>query len=181
MKNKNFKIASLVFCFFSFMFLLAFASVPLYNLFCKVTGYGGTPKVVELPSSYISDKTIKVRFNADVSKKLNLYFQPVDREIITKIGKSNTVDYEVINNSDNDILITSTYNVTPQKAGLYFNKLDCFCYEERKVLAGQKILLPVTFFISPDIIDDPNTSELKSLTLSYTFFNVNNINVSNSY
>ena len=139
------------------------------------------PEVVELPSSYISDKTIKVRFNADVSKKLNLYFQPVEREIITKIGKSNTVDYEVINNSDKDILITSTYNVTPQKAGLYFNKLDCFCYEERKVLAGQKILLPVTFFISPDIINDPNTSELKSLTLSYTFFNVNNINVSNLY
>ena len=101
--------------------------------------------------------------------------------IITKIGKSNTVNYEVINNTGKDILITSTYNVTPQKAGLYFNKLDCFCYEERKVLAGQKIVLPVTFFISPEIIDDPNTSELKSLTLSYTFFNVNNINVSNLY
>ena len=178
MKN-NVKIASLVFCFFSCMFILAFASVPLYNLFCKVTGYGGTPKVVELPSSYISDKTIKVRFNADVSNKLKIYFQPVDREIITKIGKSNTVDYEVINNSGKDIIITSTYNVTPQKAGLYFNKLDCFCYEEKKVLAGQKIVLPVTFFISPEIIDDPNTRELKSLTLSYTFFNVNNINVSN--
>ena len=144
MKN-NIKIASLVFCFLSCMFILAFASVPLYNLFCKVTGYGGTPKVVELPSTYISDKTIKVRFNADVSNKLKLYFQPVDREIITKIGKSNTVDYEVINNTGKDILITSTYNVTPQKAGLYFNKLDCFCYEEKKVLAGQKIVLPVTF------------------------------------
>ena len=74
MKNKNFKIASLVFCFLACMFLLAFASVPLYNLFCKVTGYGGTPKVVELPSSYISDKTIKVRFNADVSKSLIFIF-----------------------------------------------------------------------------------------------------------
>ena len=162
MKN-NVKIASLVFCFFTCMFLLAFASVPLYNLFCKVTGYGGTPQVSEIPSSYISDKKIKVRFNADVSNKLKLYFQPVDREIITKIGKSNTVNYEVINNTGKDILITSTYNVTPQKAGLYFNKLDCFCYEERKVLAGQKIVLPVTFFISPEIIDDPNTSELKYL------------------
>ena len=132
-------------------------------------------------AKYISEKKIKVRFNADVSNKLKLYFQPVEREIITKIGKSNTVNYEVINNTGKDILITSTYNVTPQKAGLYFNKLDCFCYEERKVLAGQKIVLPVTFFISPEIIDDPNTSELKSLTLSYTFFNVNNINVSNLY
>ena len=104
MKN-NVKIASLVFCFLSCMFILAFASVPLYNLFCKVTGYGGTPKVVELPSTYISDKTIKVRFNADVSNKLKLYFQPVDREIITKIGKSNTVDYEVINNTGKDVLL----------------------------------------------------------------------------
>ena len=123
MKNKNFKIASLVFCFFSFMFLLAFASVPLYNLFCKVTGYGGTPQEVKLPSSYISDKTIKVRFNADVSKNLDFYFQPIKRHIVTKLGKSNTVDYEVINNSEKDIMVTSTYNITPQKAGLYFNKL----------------------------------------------------------
>ena len=179
MKNKNFKIASLVFCFFSGMFFLAFASVPLYNLFCKVTGYGGTPKLVELPSTYVSDKTIKVRFNADVSKKLKLYFQPVERQIITKLGKSNTVDYEVINNTNKDIIITSTYNITPQKAGLYFNKLDCFCYEEKRVLAGEKVILPVTFFISPEIIEDPNTKELRSVTLSYTFFSANNLNVSN--
>ena len=85
------------------------------------------------------------------------------------------------NKTDKSIQVIASYNVTPQKAGIYFNKLDCFCYEERKVLAGQKIVLPVTFFISPEIIDDPNTSELKSLTLSYTFFNVNNINVSNLY
>ena len=110
MKNKNFKIASLVFCFFSGMFFLAFASVPLYNLFCKVTGYGGTPKLVELPSTYVSDKTIKVRFNADVSKKLKLYFQPIERQIITKLGKSNTVDYEVINNTKKDILILISYS-----------------------------------------------------------------------
>ena len=179
MKNKNLKIASLVFCFLSGMFFLAFASVPLYNLFCKVTGYGGTPKEVELPSSYISDETIKVRFNADVSNKLKLYFQPIERQIITKLGKSNTVDYEVINNTNKDILITSTYNITPQKAGLYFNKLDCFCYEEKKVLAGERVILPVTFFISPEITEDPNTRELRSVTLSYTFFSVNNLNVSN--
>ena len=104
-----------------------------------------------------------------------------DKDLFIGISEVKSDNYEVINNTGKDILITSTYNVTPQKAGLYFNKLDCFCYEERKVLAGQKIVLPVTFFISPEIIDDPNTSELKSLTLSYTFFNVNNINVSNLY
>ena len=179
MKNKNLKTASMVFCFFCGMFLLAFASVPLYNLFCKVTGYGGTPKNVELPSSYVTNKIIKVRFNTDTSKKLDLYFQPTERQITTNLGQSNTVDFEVINNSSEDILITSTYNVTPQKAGIYFNKIDCFCYEEKKVLSGEKIILPVTFFISPEIIEDPNTKELESLTLSYTFFNINKINVSN--
>ena len=179
MKNKNLKTASFVFFFFCGMFFLAFASVPLYDLFCKVTGYGGTPKEVLLPSSYKSDKTMKVRFNADVSKNLNIYFQPLERQIEIKLGQSNTVDYEVVNNTEKDIIITSTYNVTPQKAGLYFNKLECFCYEERKVSAGERILLPVTFFVSPEIVEDPNTKELKSLTLSYTFFNINNINVSN--
>ena len=124
MKQKNLKTATLVFCFFGSMFILAFASVPLYNLFCKVTGYGGTPKEVKLPSFYISEETIKVRFNADVSNKLDLYFQPVERQIITNLGKSNTVDYEVINNTDKDILITSTYNITPQKAGIYFAVLN---------------------------------------------------------
>ena len=179
MKNKNLQTASYVFCFFIGMFFLAFASVPLYNLFCKVTGYGGTPQIVEIPSSYVTNKVIKVRFNADISKELDLYFQPVKRQINTKLGKSNTVDFEVINNSKEDIFITSTFNVTPQKAGLYFNKLECFCYEERKVLSGERILLPVTFFISPEIFEDPNTKELESLTLSYTFFKVGKINVSN--
>ncbi len=179
MKNKNLKTASLVFCFLSGMFFLAFASVPLYNLFCKVTGYGGTPKEVNLPASFISDSTIKVRFNSDLSNKLNFYFQPVTRQIVTKLGQSNTVNYEVINNTEKDLIVTSTYNITPQKAGLYFNKLECFCYEEKKILAGERVILPVTFFINPDIISDPNTKELKSLTLSYTFFNVDKINVSN--
>ena len=181
MKNnkKNIRTASIVLSCLCLMFILAFASVPLYNLFCKVTGYGGTPKTSSNPSYEIRKEKIKIRFNTDVSNKAKIYFQPEKKEIITNFGKSNTINFEVINKSNKELLITSTYNITPQKAGIYFNKLDCFCYEERKVLAGQKIVLPVTFFISPEIIDDPNTSELKSLTLSYTFFNVNNINVSN--
>ena len=177
--SKNLKTSFFVVVFLSGMFMLAFASVPLYNLFCKVTGYGGTPSKASLPSNNISDQTIKVRFNTDVSKNLDFYFQPIKRHLVTKLGKSNTVDYEVINNSEKDIMVTSTYNITPQKAGLYFNKLECFCYEEKKILAGEKVVLPVTFFISPEIINDPNTKELKSLTLSYTFFNIDNINVSN--
>ena len=176
--NKNFRTAFLVFTFFSGMFALAFASVPLYNLFCKVTGYGGTPKEVLQPAIDIRNETIKVRFNTDVSRKEKFYFQPVERQIVTKLGKSNTVDFELINNTDKNLLVTSTYNVTPQKAGIYFNKLDCFCYEEKKVLAGEKVILPVTFFVSAELLDDPNTKELKSITLSYTFFDSGKINIS---
>ncbi len=181
MKNnqKNIRTASIVLSCLCFMFILAFASVPLYNLFCKVTGYGGTPKTSSNPSYEIRKEKIKIRFNTDVSNKAKIYFQPEKKEIITNFGKSNTINFEVINKSNKELLITSTYNITPQKAGIYFNKLDCFCYEEKKVLAGEKIILPVTFYISTDLIDDPNTKEIKSLTLSYTFFDISNINVSN--
>ena len=179
LKTKNFKTASFVLIFLGAMFFLAFASVPLYDLFCKVTGYGGTPKKVKILSTNISEETIKIRFNADLSKNLNFYFQPVERQITTKLGESNTINYEVFNNTNKAISVTSTYNITPQKAGLYFNKIECFCYEEKTIQAGQKIILPVTFFINPEISKDPNTKELRSLTLSYTFFNIDKINVSN--
>ena len=161
------------------MFCLSFASVPLYNIFCKITGYGGTPKEAKILPSNIREEKIKVRFNTDVSRKVKFYFQPENRNIITNFGKSNTVNFEVFNNTNEDISVTSTYNVTPQKAGIYFNKLDCFCYEEKLIKAGEKLLLPVTFFISSELLDDPNTKELKSITLSYTFFDAGNINVSN--
>ena len=155
----------------TFMFFVAFASVPLYNLFCKVTGYGGTVQTTNIASDIVLDKNIKIRFNSDVVKGLNLYFQPVTRNVITKIGETKTIHYKVINKGEKKISAISTYNVTPQKAGIYFNKLDCFCYEEKEILPGNEKLLPVSFFISPEILDDPNTKELKSITLSYTFFN----------
>lgn len=162
-----------------FMFVLAFASVPLYDLFCKVTGYGGTTQSVEEPSNIVLNEEIKVRFNSDVSKDLKLYFQPVNRYIISKIGETKNIEYKVKNVSNKTVNAISTFNVTPQKAGIYFNKLDCFCYEEKKILPGEEILLPVSFFISPDLLNDPNTQELKSITLSYTFFDNDSIKVEN--
>ena len=176
-KNKNFAIFILAIPLG--MFLLSFASVPLYNLFCKVTGYGGTIQEASRPSNIILDKKIKVRFNADKEKNLGVYFQPVKRSIITKLGKTNSVDYKISNKTDRPIQAIASYNVTPQKAGIYFNKLDCFCYEENTILPGETISLPVTFFISPDLYKDPNTEEIKSITLSYTFFDTDNINVRN--
>ena len=176
-KNKNFAIFILAIPLG--MFLLSFASVPLYNLFCKVTGYGGTIQEASRPSNIILDKKIKVRFNADKEKNLGVYFQPVKRSIITKLGKTNSVDYKISNKTDRPIQAIASYNVTPQKAGIYFNKLDCFCYEENTILPGETISLPVTFFISPDLYKDPNTKEIRSITLSYTFFDTDNINVRN--
>ena len=176
-KNKN--LASLILAIPVFMFILAYLSVPLYDLFCKVTGYGGTTQDTEHPSEIILDNKIKIRFNADRERDLGVYFQPVKRSIVTNLGKTNTVEYKISNNTNKAIEAIASYNVTPQKAGIYFNKLDCFCYEENTILPGETISLPVTFFISPDLYKDPNTRELKSITLSYTFFNTNNINIRN--
>ena len=179
LRNNNKKLAILIFVIPFGMFLLAFASVPLYNLFCKVTGYGGTIQETSIPSDIVLDKEIKVRFNADKERHLGVNFQPVKRSLVTKLGKTNSVEYKITNNTDKAIEAIASYNVTPQKAGIYFNKLDCFCYEENTILPGETISLPVTFFISPNLYDDPNTQEIKSITLSYTFFNTNNINIRN--
>ena len=143
------------------------------DVFCKITGYGGTTQdSKEIPRLEVKDDIgiIKVRFNSDTSGKLNWYFQPVERQIVTSLGKSKTIYYEVKNNSPYSTIGTSTFNVTPQKAGIYFNKLDCFCYEEYSLSPGETALLPVRFFINPDIRTDPNTKEIKTITLSYTFF-----------
>ena len=132
-KNKNFAI--LIFAIPIGMFLLSFASVPLYNLFCKVTGYGGTTQEAIQPSDIILDKKIKVRFNADIERNLGVYFQPVKRSIITKLGKTNFVEYKISNKTDKAINAIASYNVTPQKAGIYFNKLTSLSFlETQKVL-----------------------------------------------
>ncbi len=148
---------------------LSYASVPLYDLFCRTTGYGGTvQKATE--SVNVVNSNINIRFNSDVSGSLKWYFQPIKRNITTKLGKNEIIFYKATNNSDVPIVGTSTFNVTPQKAGIYFNKLDCFCYEEQYLAPGESAELPVNFFISPDIANDPNTKDIKTITLSYMFF-----------
>ena len=125
-KKNNKKFGVMLFTIPLAMFLLAFASVPLYDLFCKVTGYGGTVQNTLGPSNVVLDKEIKIRFNADRERNLDVYFQPVKRSIITKLGKTNLVEYKITNKTDKVIEAIASYNVTPQKAGIYFNKLDCF-------------------------------------------------------
>ncbi len=150
---------------------LAYASVPLYRLFCQVTGYGGTPQVVgeELEHKVLKQK-IKVRFNADVNRALDWQFKPVQNQVEIHIGEETLAFFHALNRSDENITGTATFNVTPLKAAPYFNKVQCFCFTEQKLAPGESADMPVSFYVDPAIMDDPNTQEIKTITLSYTFY-----------
>jgi cytochrome c oxidase assembly protein subunit 11 len=149
---------------------LTAASVPLYRLFCQVTGYGGTTQVAESAVPEATEQTIKVRFDASVGGDLPWQFQPVEREIEVKIGKENLAFYQAANTADRPIVGSATFNVTPHKAGPYFSKIACFCFTEQVLQPGQTVDMPVSFFVDPAILDDANTRDLPAITLSYTFF-----------
>ncbi len=149
---------------------LSFASVPLYRLFCQVTGYGGTTQVAEAAPGAVAERVIKVRFNADIGPGLPWYFKPVQREIALKIGESGLATFRARNLSDTAVTGTSTFNVTPLKAGQYFNKVQCFCFTKQRLEAGQELDMTVSFFIDPEILSDRNLDEVTTITLSYTFF-----------
>lgn len=149
---------------------LSFAMVPLYELFCQVTGWGGTTQVAETVPETVSDRVIAVRFNADVNEKLPWRFGPVQREVEVKVGENRLAFYRAKNIGDKPVIGTATFNVTPLKAGQYFSKVACFCFTEQRLEPGQEIDMPVSFFVDPAILEDPNLDEVKTITLSYTFF-----------
>lgn len=149
---------------------LTAASVPLYRLFCQVTGYGGTTQVAEEVVPGAVEQTIRIRFDASIGDELPWRFQPAQREIEVKIGEENLAFYRAANADDRPIVGSSTFNVTPHKAGPYFSKIACFCFTEQVLQPGQEVDMPVSFFVDPAILDDPNTRDLKTITLSYTFF-----------
>ncbi len=149
---------------------LSFASVPLYRLFCQVTGYGGTTQVAEAAPGAVAERVIKVRFNADIGPGLPWYFKPVQREIALRVGESGLATFRARNLSDIAVTGTSTFNVTPLKAGQYFNKVQCFCFTKQRLAAGQELDMAVSFFVDPEILSDRNLDEVTTITLSYTFF-----------
>lgn len=169
-KNKSVVISLLAICIG--MFGLAYASVPLYELFCKVTGFGGTTQVTQKPSDVILDRIITVRFNADTSSDVPWAFKPEQKEVNIHVGETRLIFYSAENNSDKPVRGTAVYNVTPNKAGAYFNKIECFCFTEQVLAPGEKATFPVSFFIDPQIEDDKNLDDVKTITLSYTFFRV---------
>lgn len=149
---------------------LSFASVPLYDLFCRVTGYGGTPRtgpVAEMPE--VSDHAIAVRFDANTNSALPWDFRPVQREVRVNAGEEHLIHYEVINVSDEAVVGTATYNVTPFMAAPYFNKIQCFCFVEQRLEPGESMSMPVVFFVDPEIANDRDARDVTQITLSYTF------------
>ncbi len=153
---------------------LSYAAVPLYKIFCQVTGYAGTTQRAKAAPATASKKTILVRFDANVSRDLDWQFKPVQRSITLKIGEEKLAFYKAINTSNKPITGTATFNVTPAIAGSYFNKIACFCFTEQTLQPGESVDMPVSFFIDPDILTDPDTIDVKEITLSYTFFEVKN-------
>ena len=152
------------------MGVLSYASVPLYKLFCQVTGYGGTTQQVTSPSSQILERKIKIRFDANTKPTLDWNFQPVQTSIDISVGQNALAFYKAENTGKDPIVGTATFNVTPEKAGVYFNKIDCFCFVEQLLAPQEAVEMPVSFFIDPDIVNDPNLDDVTTITLSYTFF-----------
>ena len=169
-RSKNSKTAIVLFSIAGGMVGLAFASVPLYQLFCQVTGYGGTPKVVAGVTVPTSAKTIAVRFDANVNPALAWKFRPAQKEITVNAGVPTQIEYLAQNMANTTITGTSTFNVTPYKAAQYFSKIDCFCFTEQRLAPGEEASLGVQFYVDPEIFDDPTTREVTTITLSYTFF-----------
>lgn len=149
---------------------MAYAAVPLYRIFCQVTGYGGTPQVAAQASDRILERTIDVRLDANVSRSLPWEFAPKSRVVRVRLGDTALVHYEARNTAQRATKGTATFNVTPDSAGAYFNKIACFCFTEQELAPGQAVDMPVTFFVDPAILDDPDASKLSQITLSYTFY-----------
>ncbi|MCC1492148.1 cytochrome c oxidase assembly protein [Cognatishimia sp. F0-27] len=155
-----------------FMGSLAWASVPLYDWFCRVTGYGGATDVAESIDGRILDQTIKVRFDASLARGMAWEFKPMQTEMTIRIGEEGMAFYEAYNPTDRPIAGSASYNVAPFGAGGYFSKIDCFCFEEQVLMPGERVQMPVVFFVEPDIVDDTNASRSKHITLSYTFYEI---------
>ncbi|MYM54847.1 cytochrome c oxidase assembly protein [Thalassovita mangrovi] len=155
-----------------FMGAMAWASVPLYNLFCKVTGFGGTTLVSEQGADTILDQTIKVRFDASKERDFPWEFKPVQREMELRIGETGLAFYEAYNPTDHPIAGQAAYNVAPFAAGGFFTKIDCFCFTEQVLQPGERVTMPVTFYVDPEIVEDSEGKHLHEITLSYTFYEI---------
>jgi len=152
---------------------LSYAAVPLYEMFCRVTGYGGTTQRAESPPAQGgTGRMMQIRFDANTSGDLDWKFKPVSNTMDVEVGVERIGFYRAENTSQEPLVGTATFNVTPEIAGSYFNKIECFCFTEQRLEPGESMEMPVSFFIDPDMLKDPDARDLQSVTLSYTFFPV---------
>jgi cytochrome c oxidase assembly protein subunit 11 len=149
---------------------LSFASVPLYRLFCQATGLGGTTQRAATAPAEAAAAVVTIRFDAETAPGLGWEFRPLQSMVSVHPGEERQILYRAVNNTAEPVTGSATYNVTPAKAGIYFDKLQCFCFSEQHLAAGESVNMPVVFFVDPDILTDPNTSDVRTITLSYTMF-----------
>ncbi len=154
------------------MGLLSFASVPMYDWFCRVTGYGGTPNTAEVNNSKVLENTIKVRFDASLERNMPWNFEPLQYELEINVGDSGIAFYEAFNPTDRPVAGQASFNVVPFSAGQYFTKVECFCFVEQVLQPGEKVTMPVSFYIDPEIVNDREAKFVNSVTLSYTFYEI---------
>ena len=149
---------------------MAWAAVPLYDLFCRVTGYGGTTQIAAEGSDQVLDQIITVRFDASTAKDMPWQFRPVQTTMNLRIGETGLAFYEAYNPTDRTVAGTASFNVTPLNVGGYFAKIECFCFTEQVLQPGETVTMPVTFYVDPEMVSDPETADTHTITLSYTFF-----------
>ncbi|WP_191057741.1 cytochrome c oxidase assembly protein [Geminicoccus harenae] len=149
---------------------LTAAAVPLYDLFCKVTGYGGTTQRAETAPAAASDVEVTVYFNADTAADMPWQFKPAQRSVKVRLGEEKLIFYTAENRTAQPIAGTATFNVTPFATGPYFAKIQCFCFEEQVLQPGQSVDMPVSFYVDPAMLEDPEAEHIRTITLSYTFF-----------
>lgn len=151
---------------------LAWASVPFYDWFCRVTGFGGVTQTATTGSDEILDQTIKIRFDASLDRDMPWTFKPMQRQMEIRIGETGLAFYEAYNPTDRPVAGSAAYNVTPYEAGGFFTKIACFCFEEQVLQPGERVQMPVTFFVDPELVNDRDAKFTKVITLSYTFYEI---------
>ena len=169
LKAQNKKVIFIITFVGMLMLSLSYAAVPLYDIFCRVTGFGGTTQIASSAPGSTGHPNINIRFESNITNSLNWDFYSKTKTVKIPMGEEKTIYYFAKNLSDEPIVGTATFNVTPAKAGQYFMKIDCFCFVEQLLNPGESMNMPVTFFIDPDLYKDENVQEVNEITLSYTF------------
>lgn len=168
--NKQNKTALYLVGVVATMASLSFAAVPFYDWFCRVTGFGGTTGVAEVAPDVILDRTVVVKFDATLERGMPWEFRPVQREMTVRIGENALAFYEAYNPTDRVVAGTASFNVAPEAAGGYFDKIACFCFTEQVLQPGERVQMPVSFFVDPEMVNDPEGNFVHEITLSYTFY-----------